>query len=57
MAYLQGFGRRLTGVVVRMAGTLVKGFIKYDLGRNATIVFIVVGLRRRGLRADVGQAG
>jgi signal transduction histidine kinase len=35
----------LTGVVVMIASTVVKGFINYDLGRNATIVIeIAVGL-------------
>ncbi|WP_326546755.1 DUF5931 domain-containing protein [Mycolicibacterium sp. ND9-15] len=34
-----------TGVVVMVASTLVKGFINYDLGRNATIVIeLAVGL-------------
>src|SRR3954447_15759748 len=28
----------LTGVVVMIASTVVKGFVNYDLGRNATIV-------------------
>ena len=35
----------LTGVVVMIASTVVKGFINYDLGRNATIVIeLAVGL-------------
>jgi signal transduction histidine kinase len=35
----------LSGVVVMIASTLVKGFINYDLGRNATIVIeLAVGL-------------
>jgi signal transduction histidine kinase len=35
----------LTGVVVMVASTVVKGFINYDLGRNATIVIeLAVGL-------------
>jgi signal transduction histidine kinase len=35
----------LTGVVVMIASTIVKGFINYDLGRNATIVIeLAVGL-------------
>jgi signal transduction histidine kinase len=35
----------LTGVVVMIACTVVKGFINYDLGRNATIVIeLAVGL-------------
>jgi signal transduction histidine kinase len=35
----------LTGVVVIIASTVVKGFINYDLGRNATIVIeLAVGL-------------
>ncbi|HET6736770.1 MacS family sensor histidine kinase [Mycobacterium sp.] len=35
----------LAGVVVMIASTLVKGFINYDLGRNATIVIeLAVGL-------------
>jgi signal transduction histidine kinase len=35
----------LVGVVVMVASTLVKGFINYDLGRNATIVIeLAVGL-------------
>ncbi|HXL61687.1 MAG TPA: DUF5931 domain-containing protein, partial [Mycobacterium sp.] len=35
----------LTGVVVMIATTVVKGFINYDLGRNATIVIeLAVGL-------------
>jgi signal transduction histidine kinase len=35
----------LTGVVVMIASTVVKGFITYDLGRNATIVIeLAVGL-------------
>jgi signal transduction histidine kinase len=34
-----------TGVVVMIASTVVKGFINYDLGRNATIVIeLAVGL-------------
>ncbi len=34
-----------TGVVVMVASTVVKGFINYDLGRNATIVIeVAVGL-------------
>ena len=31
----------LTGVVVMVASTFVKGFINYDLGRNATIVIVL----------------
>lgn len=35
----------LTGVAVMIASTIVKGFINYDLGRNATIVIeLAVGL-------------
>jgi signal transduction histidine kinase len=35
----------LTGVVVMIASTVVKGFINFDLGRNATIVIeLAVGL-------------
>jgi signal transduction histidine kinase len=35
----------LAGVVVMIASTIVKGFINYDLGRNATIVIeLAVGL-------------
>jgi signal transduction histidine kinase len=35
----------LTGVAVMIASTVVKGFINYDLGRNATIVIeLAVGL-------------
>ena len=35
----------LTGVVVMVASTVVKGFINFDLGRNATIVIeLAVGL-------------
>ncbi|MFL6086842.1 MAG: MacS family sensor histidine kinase [Mycobacterium sp.] len=35
----------LTGVVVMIASTVVKGFVNYDLGRNATIVIeLAVGL-------------
>jgi signal transduction histidine kinase len=35
----------LTGIVVMIASTVVKGFINYDLGRNATIVIeLAVGL-------------
>ena len=35
----------LTGLVVMIASTVVKGFINYDLGRNATIVIeLAVGL-------------
>jgi signal transduction histidine kinase len=35
----------LTGVVVMIASTVVKGFFNYDLGRNATIVIeLAVGL-------------
>ena len=35
----------LTGVVVMIASTIVKGFFNYDLGRNATIVIeLAVGL-------------
>jgi signal transduction histidine kinase len=35
----------LTGLVVMVASTVVKGFINYDLGRNATIVIeLAVGL-------------
>ena len=43
----------LTGVVVMIASTVVKGFINYDLGRNATIVIeLAVGLAVRHGRAD-----
>ncbi len=38
-------GGMLTGVAVMAASTVVKGFINYDLGRNATIVIeLAVGL-------------
>jgi signal transduction histidine kinase len=38
-------GGMLAGVVVMIASTIVKGFINYDLGRNATIVIeLAVGL-------------
>ena len=45
----------LTGVVVMIASTVVKGFINYDLGRNATIVIeLAVGLAV-GMAAQTAQ--